>query len=1212
MAGWLSWLGGKENAPRGPQAVATRDERMPDRQIYEPSSGILNWLRTAFGGWLGKQSAVGTQAEEEITSERVKSGPSGIIFPWFEPYVDNYTQETSIMRLAYRRMVADPNVKAALFGKLLSICALDLNVIAAKQKGQRSKKNTDPRDEEIAEFVRWNLVERVQGCFPEVAWAILSGGLVDGYSVCEKVIRHEPDGDYAGSYILSALKPKDTGRDVVLETDQYRNVVGVKTIRYNAGEVYSPANFVIFTHMPMYGSPVGMSDLRAAYGRWWMLDTVLKLRAMGLEKRALPVLYGEYETTAQKPSLEAALASARSQSWFSVPKGVQIQALNIAGAADGMFAAAVADLKEDIFLAIQGATLQALTGQDGAMRGSSAVHKSTSDLFRWYLARCLEVLLNDRDNGLIRDLVDLNYVTTRYPRAVLSAVDSGDLLQEAQLDQSLIAMGMKLSKSALYEKYSRTPPDEDDPDDALGQPPAPGGAPGAGGPPTPGAPPESPPADAPPDDAGDGAGGMLSALQFSESAFQRFAEEDWTHDPSARSQNRWKNAKTGRIEYSKENPGGKGKGRAKKQAGDGPAPVSPVAPVGAVKPPPVPGVTPPTAPGAGKKTPAAKKATKTPAPAPTPAEGEQGGLLGQLHKEGSTPEQAANILGKAKYKDLQALAKEVGEKANGKTHELADRILKAFMASKGKGEKKPDATPTPEPLLAPVAEKSVGEKSVGDRRKEWRDNSIYSGNQNSNPRGYKGMPEGVDEKNFADSVSGSLAKRKGPARTTLKDLFKEIAGKFPGMTTDSFSQAMVHLQQQGAVKLGAYTQSQNDMPDEDVQHTIPLDMEQKYYVEPGAEKKPVAQKATPEPLLAPVKPVAQKATKEQTDAAALKKVDGMKLKDGTYLLKGDPEGRQVEIQGGKATFHTPGEKKPAPEVKKPEAGPQPEAKKPAGTGDSWSKVEAGMKDDHKSRDLVAKLATGKREATAKKMVDDHQRKIRTVFAKVFKTEDPDKAEEMHKEVDRLKEQLPALQRAHDEAQKESFKTVQSALSVDKPSKVSLTIKGKVGDATNKKAQAAASLLGAITAGQDMSVSIEELPTGGRAHYDAKTQTVHCEPSDPVSVHVHELCHHLESQPGIKEALAAFLEKRCGNEQPRKLKDVVSDGYADSEMGRQDDFEKTFGKHASWYVGKTYPSGNSELLSMTMQKLVEDPAGLAQNDPELCQFVIGLLHGRIRG
>jgi hypothetical protein len=420
------------------------------------SRGALDWLRR-LGGWLGPRASAGTTARAGITGERAAAGPRDIVFPWFLPYFDDKTGETAEMRAAYRMMFADPNVKAALLGKLLAVGALDLKVLPADKK--------NPTDRHVAKFVEYNLRQRVTGGIPGVAWSILGAGLIDGYSVCEKVFAPEERGRYRDQIILKDLKPKDTGNDVILLTDEYRNVVGVQGLRYNSGETFSPSSFVIFKHLPLFQSPTGMSDLRAVYSRYWMLDTVLKLRAIGLEKRSMPLLVGTYADETVQPSLEKALRLAKSQYWLAVPEGARVEALNIAGSSQAEFKSAIEDLKHDIFLGIAGAILQALEGAQDSERGNSQVHRSTADLFIWYLSSCVESLLNDRDDGLIKDLVDLNFVVADYPQAKLSAVDVNELIQEIQIDTGLSALGLDLSKDELYERYSRTPPE--DPDDVL-------------------------------------------------------------------------------------------------------------------------------------------------------------------------------------------------------------------------------------------------------------------------------------------------------------------------------------------------------------------------------------------------------------------------------------------------------------------------------------------------------------------------------------------------------------------------------------------------------------------------------------------------------------------------------------------------------------------------------------------------------------------------
>lgn len=426
-----------------------------------PSRGILAWLRNRATPWLGPRLSRGQPVDVELRGQSVRSGPAVASLPWFLPYFDGGQSlaEHAAMRQAYRRMLADPNVKAAFLGKALAVCALEIKVIPCNKKSRR--------DNRITDFVRWNLESALEGGLPGAIWSVVSGALIDGYSVSEKVWEYVDCGEHAGRYCLRALKPKDTGNDVVLLTDPYRNVIGVQGLRYNAGEIFPPAAFAIYRHLPLWDQPTGMSDLRAAYSRWWMLDTVLKLRAVGLEKRALPVVVGHYQSSQQRPSVEAALALVKSQNWLAVPEGVQIEALNIAGMADAAFSEAIRDLKHDIFLGIEGAVLQSLEGTVTDGRGDTSVHRSKADRIAWFVAQSVECLFNDRRHGVIPDLVDLNFASGGCPRVRLQAVDLDEQRANLEIDEKLIGMGLALSKDDLYERYGRRPPDPADPDDEL-------------------------------------------------------------------------------------------------------------------------------------------------------------------------------------------------------------------------------------------------------------------------------------------------------------------------------------------------------------------------------------------------------------------------------------------------------------------------------------------------------------------------------------------------------------------------------------------------------------------------------------------------------------------------------------------------------------------------------------------------------------------------
>lgn len=426
------------------------------------------------GSWVAP-SPTNYARENWRTTEKMSSGPRGVKIPEFLPFYLDQTVETSTIRLYYRRMLADPVVKAALVGKLLAVAAQELQIHPVDKN--------NPFDQEVAEFCSWVLTERMCGGFMELVWNVFIGMLVDGFSVVEPIWRVEKDSSkYKNCWVVAETKAKDVDNDLVLDIDEFNNVVGLRGLRFNAGETFDPRDFIIARHMPLYNNPAGMSDLRAVYSRYWVLDTAWKLRAVGLERRSMPILFGTYATASQKPSLEAALAAARYNNWISAPAGAQVEVKDIAGRSQDEFRNAIQDLREEIFLGIQGATLQALTGQEGQQRGNSKVHETTANLLKWALSKQICNILNDHENGLLRRLVRLNYGFVEIPRATLDAVDDAELSQSLAVDQGLHNLGLSLSKEQLREKYGRlAPKTQDDELPGVPPPPAPGAMPGGPG-----------------------------------------------------------------------------------------------------------------------------------------------------------------------------------------------------------------------------------------------------------------------------------------------------------------------------------------------------------------------------------------------------------------------------------------------------------------------------------------------------------------------------------------------------------------------------------------------------------------------------------------------------------------------------------------------------------------------------------------------------------
>jgi Protein of unknown function (DUF935) len=547
---WAAGLFGKQSAPA---QDAGDSVRLPAGKDYSagsapgPDRGILDRLKRQDVPWPGPDVAADTDAGPYVGTERYRGGPQGVVFPRFLPYYEDGSLETAEMRLAYRRMGSDPNVSAAIKGLIYAVAALDLKVVPANRKSKY--------DQEVADFVRWNLEDRLFEGMSGLVWNILSGGLTDGYSLCYKVWGCEKRGKHAGKWPLCRLKPVDTGNDAVVQTNSAMDIVGILGLRYNAGTEFSPNEFVIYRHCPVYNQPTGTSALRCVYKRWWFLNAVMTLRGIATEKRSSPFAWATYKTASQESKLNAMMAKLKSQNWATVPEGVLLQVLDLAGSGETIFQSFCKDAAEDIFLGIQHATLQALTGGANEERGSSEIHKHQTDVVREYLTRGIETCLNDHDTGLIRDIVDLNFVVEDYPRALLTSVDKDGQKKEADLAKQLQDMGLKLSVADMYDRFSLTPPEDESDVLQKEQPPAPGQPPGAPGEQPPGQPGETAPGgeggaefDLGDDSGAEGAGEQQPAQG------ETFAEEDWTSEQGPRGGTKWTNRKTQAIAYGPHNP----------------------------------------------------------------------------------------------------------------------------------------------------------------------------------------------------------------------------------------------------------------------------------------------------------------------------------------------------------------------------------------------------------------------------------------------------------------------------------------------------------------------------------------------------------------------------------------------------------------------------------------------------------------------------------
>lgn len=120
--------------------------------------------------------------------------------------------------------------------------------------------------------------------------------------------------------------------------------------------------------------------------------------------------------------------------------------------------------------------------------------------------------------------------------------------------------------------------------------------------------------------------------------------------------------------------------------------------------------------------------------------------------------------------------------------------------------------------------------------------------------------------------------------------------------------------------------------------------------------------------------------------------------------------------------------------------------------------------------------------------------------------------------------------------------------------------------------------------------------------------------DPDHVAVHEMGHGLEYQiPGAQERAREFRAYRVKGEQPTNMLAKFGGQYTADEEGYEDEFGKFFGAGSSsaFYTGKAYKHGSTEIISMGVQSLYNNPVDFAEKDPEYAKFIIGILRGDLR-
>ena len=140
---------------------------------------------------------------------------------------------------------------------------------------------------------------------------------------------------------------------------------------------------------------------------------------------------------------------------------------------------------------------------------------------------------------------------------------------------------------------------------------------------------------------------------------------------------------------------------------------------------------------------------------------------------------------------------------------------------------------------------------------------------------------------------------------------------------------------------------------------------------------------------------------------------------------------------------------------------------------------------------------------------------------------------------------------------------------------------------------------------DLGLSGKPALGGGHVMLTAKT---------PNNIIVHEMGHWMEhAVPETTKRISQFLKRRAGKERLSSMSKLGGDNYHSDELAVKDEF-------ITPYIGKYYAPGMptegdlpdwdriqaSEVLSMGLQYMSEDPVKFAQKDPEMFDLIFDIL------
>jgi phage gp29-like protein len=283
-----------------------------------------------------------------------------------------------------------------------------------------------------------------------------------GFSLHEIVWRTIPSGRYKGRWGLKKFAQKEN-KQIGFDLDEY--TLGIRNITsYTAMGGYQTdipvEKCLIYTYNPSDGLPYGNGDARANYKHWWVLDTLMKVWAIAVERFGGPLIVARVPVGDQQAmSLVATQLDAIRQGASAVlPNNIDYELHQLqAGSLTGFMDAAAwhaAQITSNILL-------QQLTTNPGSGQGSyalGAIHQNTQEYALGHARRDIENVVHSQ---ILRRLVRYNYGDANMhltPQFSLGIWDNDDRAVLANLYTELVTANVLSPRENFIRDTLDLPP----------------------------------------------------------------------------------------------------------------------------------------------------------------------------------------------------------------------------------------------------------------------------------------------------------------------------------------------------------------------------------------------------------------------------------------------------------------------------------------------------------------------------------------------------------------------------------------------------------------------------------------------------------------------------------------------------------------------------------------------------------------------------------